>query len=215
MLTALDRLASARHVLEGCLGRKHIHKHAGPLFYTADPDGALAQIILTISPDERANFSEELYILACVLKARDFLATNKTVSDWAEWTHNCKGLMPTDILANGIGEGFGLLRHTFQLPITDLDVMAVYDAISAKEPDNLTGDELRQIWCQTLPGENGRRAWTLVSLLYYPHIGASNVLSLIDAKLFTLEGIDRLIGSGFLEGGLPLAEVWAIMRGEK
>jgi hypothetical protein len=214
MLTALDRLSIARLILEAAFGRSRIDRYAGPLFWTADPDGALAQIILTLSPEERANHAEELNLLARALKASNFLDTDLNPTAWAQETHTRKGLMPVEVLASGIGEGFGLLRHSFEVPVTDLDVMAVHDAISDRDTVSQNAETLRQRWREALPGENATRAWALVSLLYYPHIGAQNVLALIDAKRFTLAGLDRLTRSGFLDTGLPLTEVWAILRGE-
>jgi len=214
MLTALDRLSIARLILEAAFGRSQIDRYAGPLFWTADPDGALAQIILTLSPEERANHAEELNLLARALNASDFLDTDLNPTAWAEMIHTRKGLMPVEVLASGIGEGFGLLKHSFEVPVTDLDVLAVHDAISKRETVSETAEMLRQRWREALPGENATRAWALVSLLYYPHIGAQNVLALIDARRFALAGLDRLVGSGFLDTGLPLTEVWAILRGE-
>lgn len=214
MLTALDRLSISRLILEAAFGRNRIDRYAGPLFWTADPDGALAQVILTLSPDERVNHAEELNLLARALNASEFLDSDTNPTAWAEMTHTRKGLMPVEVLASGIGEGFGLLRHSFEVPVTDLDVMAVHDAISDRDTVSQNAETLRQRWREALPGENATRAWALVSLLYYPHIGAQNVLALIDARRFTLAGLDRLISSGFLDTGLPLTEVWAILRGE-
>lgn len=212
MLTALDRLSVARLILASAFGRSRIDRVAGPLFWTADPDGALAQILLALSPEEQANHTEELDLLARVLGARAFLDTDLPLANWAEQTHTAKGLMPVDVLANGIGEGFGLLRNTFEVPVTDLDVLAVHDAVTRAPAGTTTAEALRDQWQAAIPA--GARAWALVSLLYFPHIGPQNVLSLIDARRFTLEGLDRLIDAGFIALGLPLNQVWSILRGE-
>ena len=41
-----------------------------------------------------------------------------------------------------------------------------------------------------------------------------NLVGKVFRRRFTLAGLDRLISSGFLDTGLALTEVWAILRGE-
>lgn len=203
----VSRLSIARAILAEEFGLDtNLSARAGPLFYENKSNLAMAQVILSIPQPELIKHKEALEQIARLIQADGYLASRQAPSLWAESLHREFGLIPVDVLANGVGESFGLLKHTFGQPITDAEVCDF--GIALLEAREQGAEMAHNAW---LKNTMTCRAYALTSLLYHEFIGGISTLRMIRKGTLIVSTLDELINKGLLRNSMQLDQVWSII----
>ena len=183
-----------------------LSKRAGPLFYENKSNLAMAQVVLSIPEPDLPGHKEALDQVARLIQADGYFLIRKSPREWADALHTEFGLMPVDVLGNGVGESFGLLKHTFGQPITDAEVcdfgVALLDAREVGE------EAAHNAW---LKNTMTCRAYAITSLLYHDFIGGISTLRMIRKGTLDVGKLDQLIERGLLNNAMKLDQVWQII----
>lgn len=183
-LTPLSRISLTYSVLSKHYGPS-AHKYTGPICWYQDPASSLALIVDT-SP---APFDAEIIVL-CGQILRVELPPEKA-RVWAKEKISDLGLLKSVDLAHGAGEGLGFAK-VLGYDFTDVDVLAVHDAILPIHKAKGTPVEIRNAWLRAAPGMGGYASWHILSFFYSPYMGVDKTIDMIDKELITQESFNRL-----------------------